>query len=153
MIYAINILIYRVIEKDKSPRFFDYYIFEVKSGSMENTIHINDYIIVKKTNDIKLNDIVTYKKDNYYITHRVIDIDGNKVITKGDANNLQDDEINRKDIIGKYICKSDFLKILIKYKIIIIGFIILIYIFSLLVDSDEEEKRRNICSLEKKLKG
>lgn len=127
LVYAVNILIYKVIKQDKLPRIFNYYIFNVKSGSMEKNINVGDYIIVKKTNDIAVNDIVTYKKDNYFITHRVIKIDKEKVITKGDKNNIADDEIKKEDIIGKYICKSKIISFLIKNKFLIIGFIIITY--------------------------
>ena len=68
VIYIINLLICKVIYKDNIPRFFNYYIFNVTSGSMEESIHVGDYIIVKKANDFKVNDIVTYQKDNYFIT-------------------------------------------------------------------------------------
>lgn len=128
LIYTINIVIYRVIYKDKLPRFFNYYIFNVTSGSMEKEINVGDYIIVKKTNDVKVNDIVTYQKDNYFITHRIIEINGNKVVTKGDANNINDDEISKSDIIGKYICKSKLIGFLSKYRFLIIGSIFLTYL-------------------------
>lgn len=140
-VYSINILISKVIKKDNLPRIFNYYVFNVKSGSMEKTLNVGDYIIVKKTKDIKVDDIVTYKKDNYFITHRIIAINGEKVITKGDTNNLQDEEISKDDIIGKYICKSKTIKFLVKNKIPIIIFIIITYLIEYILDFILKTKR------------
>ena len=139
VIYIINLLICKVIYKDNIPRFFNYYIFNVTSGSMEESIHVGDYIIVKKADDFKVNDIVTYQKDNYFITHRIIEIDGDKVVTKGDANNVPDAEISKNDIIGKYYRKSKLLSFYIKNRFIIIGSILLLYMGVYILESHDKE--------------
>lgn len=149
LVYTINLLMYRVINKDKLPRFFNYYVFNVASGSMEENIHMGDYIIVKKTNNVKVDDIVTYQKDNYFITHRIIRIDGDKVVTKGDANNLEDNEILKKDIVGKFLYKSKLIECLIKYRFPIIGFIVLTYLVSYIFEKESKVKEEeNIEVLE-----
>lgn len=89
------------ILKQKYINIFGYTFFIVASGSMSGTLDINDMVIIKITDDIKVNDIVTYMKDDYFITHRVIDIDDKNAITKGDVNNTEDEPIEKKDIIGK----------------------------------------------------
>ena len=139
VIYIINLLICKVIYKDNIPRFFNYYIFNVTSGSMEESIHVGDYIIVKKADDFKVNDIVTYQKDNYFITHRIIEIDGDKVVTKGDANNVPDAEISKNDIIRKYYRKSKLLSFLIKNRFIIIGSILFLYMGVYILESNDKE--------------
>jgi signal peptidase len=82
---------------------FGYSVFTVATGSMEPTISQNDIVIVKKTNDIKVNDIVTYEKDGNYITHRVISMSDDTLVTKGDANNTNDISIPRTSLVGKVI--------------------------------------------------
>ena len=82
---------------------FGYSVFTVATGSMEPTISQNDIVIVKKTNDIKVNDIVTYEKDGNYITHRVISMSDDTLVTKGDANNTNDISIPRTLLVGKVI--------------------------------------------------
>lgn len=139
IIYFINFFLFKVVNKDNIPRFFNYYIFNVTSGSMEESIHVGDYIIVKKANDFKVNDIVTYQKDNYFITHRIIEIDGDKVVTKGDANNVPDAEISKNDIIGKYYRKSKLLSFLIKNRFIIIGSILFLYMGVYILESNDKE--------------
>ena len=78
-----------------------YSVFNVATGSMEPTISKNDIIIVKLSKKYEVNDIVTFKKDDSYITHRVITINDNNLITKGDANNTNDVEIKKDAVLGK----------------------------------------------------
>ena len=82
---------------------FGFSIFQIETGSMSKTIEIDDFIIVKLGNDVNENDIVTYKKENDFITHRIIKIDNNSNITKGDNNNQEDEPIKKENIIGKVV--------------------------------------------------
>ena len=133
IIYALNIVYFRVIKKEKLPRVFNYYVFKVITGSMEDTISIGDTIVVKKTKNVKVNDIVIYEKDGIFITHRIVKIDGNSIITKGDANNTEDDPITKNQILGKYIKKAKVLGFIVKYKVIIITLLLLIYTINILL--------------------
>lgn len=83
--------------------YFGYSLFEVESGSMSPTINVKDMVVVEKTSDIKKNDIITYKVDNSFVTHRVVEVEKNKIIAKGDYNNYEDKTIPRKDVIGKVV--------------------------------------------------
>lgn len=83
--------------------FFGYSIFEVQTGSMEDTINAGDWIVVKLTQKVKLDDIVTYRLDKEYITHRIIEVYNGTYITKGDANNAKDDPIDQSQIVGKVV--------------------------------------------------
>lgn len=83
--------------------FCGYTIFQVITGSMEDTIKINDIVIVKLTDDVKENDIITYRYKEDFVTHRVIEINEDEIITKGDANTSKDDPITQKDIVGKVV--------------------------------------------------
>lgn len=82
---------------------FGYTIMQVATGSMEDTIQINDIVIVKLTKNIDNNDIITYEENDKLITHRVIDIKGDKIQTKGDANSAKDKPINKDVVVGKVI--------------------------------------------------
>lgn len=88
---------------NKYSNFFGYSTFEVQTGSMADTINIGDWIIVKNSPTIKLNDIVTYQKNNEFITHRVVELYKNSFVTKGDANSGKDDAITRDQIVGKVV--------------------------------------------------
>ena len=83
--------------------FFGYSIFKVTTGSMEPTIKENDIIIVKEKSNYNINDIITYESDNAYITHRIVQIYNDQIVTKGDANNAIDTAINKNVIIGAVV--------------------------------------------------
>ena len=105
IIILINVYSYiqiKIYNKSYSS-FFGYSVFEVQTGSMNPTISPSDVIIVKSNKNPNVNDIVTYKKDNDFITHRVVEKSGNNYITKGDANNARDGAITSDDIIGKVV--------------------------------------------------
>ena len=86
---------------------FGYTTFEVQTGSMvgdkEDSINAGDWIIVKKTNNIQLEDVISYQKDGAIITHRVIEEYNGTYITRGDANNAKDDPVSREQIVGKVV--------------------------------------------------
>ena len=70
---------------------------------MSGTIEIGDGVLVKLTTDVEKEDIIVYKKNNQLITHRFIQKEGEYLITKGDANNVQDEPITQYMVIGKVI--------------------------------------------------
>ena len=80
---------------------FGYSIFSTETASMSPTIEIGDIVIVKLGEQGKKRDIITYKSGNAFITHRIIEIDGENIIAKGDNNNTQDNPIKKDDIIGR----------------------------------------------------
>lgn len=112
-------------------------IYNVKTGSMEDNIHVGDHILIVKQKEYKIGDIVTYKKDNGYITHRIIKMNKNEVTTKGDANNVEDESIDKKSIVGKVVYSGKILNIIIKYKYIIACLLLSIYLFTCYFSKNE----------------
>ena len=88
------------ILKNKMPMPFGYGMSVVLSGSMEDRLSADDLVIIKATDDYKINDIVLYQDGNSLVIHRIIEIDGDTVTTKGDANNIADAPINKSQIKG-----------------------------------------------------
>ncbi len=109
-------------------------IFKVASGSMEPTLLVNNLILVKESSKYNIGDIVTYKYDDSYITHRIVSIDNEEIITKGDANNTEDNPITKDQITGIYIGKVKYLGKIIKFinRPIIFSIIITILVASLI---------------------
>ncbi len=105
-------------------------IYKVKTGSMEEGIHAGDYILIYKKKDYKLGEIVTYRKDGYHVTHRIIKKNKKKFVTKGDANNIEDEEIELKSIVGKVIYSGGILNFLIDYKYAISSGLLGLYLLS-----------------------
>ncbi len=91
------------ILKNSYSSFFGYTVFGVQTGSMADAINAGDWIIVKKQDNFKTKDIVTYVQDGEFITHRIVESYKNTYITKGDANNTKDSPINKEQIVGKVV--------------------------------------------------
>ena len=127
-------------------------IYQVETGSMESGIHVGDYVLICRKDRYVIGDIVTYKKSDYFITHRIIkSIQGNKVITKGDANNTADEEIDMDAIVGKVIYIGGLLNIVINYKYGIVSFMLGLYLlscYSVKKGDKVEEKEDKTCEHE-----
>ena len=135
----------KILNKDYA-NVFGYTFFEVATGSMANTINIGDIVVVKVNEAFKENDIIVYKEENSFITHRVIKIDGQDLITRGDANNSEDKPIKSDQILGKVIYVVPKIgiwrKVLASPEILgmIIIFIILLGVVLMLTSKTEKEK-------------
>ena len=115
-------------------------IYEVKTGSMEDGIHAGDYILIFKKKNYHVGDVVTFKKDGYHVTHRIIEKNGNKVVTKGDANNTADEEIKVPNIVGKVIYHGGLLNIIIDFKFAIASGLLGLYLLSMFFDGKEKSE-------------
>lgn len=91
------------IFKNSYSSFFGYSIFEVQTGSMADTINPGDWIVVKYQRSINLKDIITYEQNGNFITHRVVEIYKETLVTKGDFNNTKDTPIKRSQVVGKVV--------------------------------------------------
>lgn len=87
----------------KYNNIFGYALFEIKTASMSGTMEINDWILVKITDDIKVDDIITFEQDGSFTTHRVIQIYKDAYITKGDSNTTTDVPVDKSQIVGKLV--------------------------------------------------
>lgn len=131
--------------------FFGYSMFEVISGSMSPTIMVNDLILVKNTKNVNENDIITYYSDGDFITHRVINVFDDFVVTKGDANNSEDVNVEKNNIVGKVIlCIPKgglWRRILIQPKVII-SILITLLLFGLCFSYTPLRKHKKCADLD-----
>lgn len=107
-IISLNLLLWNKTN-EKITFLNKYGIATVLSGSMEPQISKNDLIIIKKINNYNINDIIVYKRANTLIVHRIVDINDDKIITKGDANDEYDKPIKVDQIYGKVSYKIPFI--------------------------------------------
>lgn len=75
----------------------------VLSGSMEPEISVGDLLIVAEHNSYEIGDVVVYQDGRMAVTHRIVAISEDEVITKGDANNTEDDPITVEQIKGEVV--------------------------------------------------
>jgi signal peptidase len=93
----------------------DFDIQIVMSESMKPTIDIGDMIVTGPTDGplgvrVRPGVIVTYQNDNELITHRVISVDGETLVTKGDATEDADPwPVSMSAVTGTYLFKIPYL--------------------------------------------
>ncbi len=142
-------LVYRIV----SIKFFNkdvtlrYTFYEIATGSMEPTLNVKDFIIVKESDKYSVGDIITYKEDNSYITHRIIKINGDTLVTKGDANNSEDKIISKSEVIGKVvkvIPKGGVIKEIILTPKIIFTLLVTLVLINLCFSLTKKEDKRTI---------
>ena len=128
-----NFISLKILKKDY-VNVFGYTVFEIASGSMSPALETNDLVVVKIGDEIKIDDIITYKKDNTFITHRVVKIQGDNYVCRGDANNTNDNTIKKDVILGKVVKRLPRVgiwKIVFTTPKVIISIIITVILFEL----------------------
>jgi signal peptidase len=103
LISNLYLLTMQLVFKQNLPKIFGYGQVIVISGSMEPTISAGDLLLIKQQNLYQVGDVVTYEWGNSLCTHRIVSIDGDQMITKGDANNTVDEPTAMSLIEGKVI--------------------------------------------------
>lgn len=159
LLYNIVIILQAVIKPQKTPSIFGIKTYVIVSGSMMPNLNIGDIAIIKeeKTENLKKGDIISFRRGKLVITHRIENViitDGNReYVTKGDNNNVQDNEmVKEKEIEGKLIAKIPYLgklTLILKNEIVIIIFFIIYYIY--LVKNHQLNKKKEIRN-QKRLK-
>ena len=123
---------------------FGFRMFKVASGSMRPYLNVGDVIIIKKSKEYNVKDIVTYEENpKAYLTHRVVSIEDNMITTKGDANNVTDTPVNKKDVLGKVVCRFRYVPLILSKPITwCFLFIIGTLLIFIIPDKDKEEKEK-----------
>lgn len=142
----------------KYNSFFGHTLFEIKTASMAGYTEIGDWILVKETKNVKLNDVITFEENGSFITHRVIQIYNDTYITKGDSNNSEDIPVTSDQIVGivvKVLPKFAYIKkTLLNTKVIILLLVTIVLGNSLFTkeenDVDLISRVKNIFSSKKK---
>lgn len=85
------------------PMPFGYGAAVVLSGSMEPEFSKGDLLFVKEASEYTKNEVVVFQDGDMLVVHRIIEINDEEIITKGDANNVVDAPINKNVIKGKVV--------------------------------------------------
>lgn len=84
----------------------------VSGISMHPTYKRSDVLYVRKIEKAPLiGDVICFFAYNHHVIHRVIAIEGDYVITKGDNNRYADPPVYYKDILGKVIEENENIKV------------------------------------------
>lgn len=103
LLINLYIIIAQIVFKKDLPKFFGYAHIIVISGSMHPTLEVGDLLIIHEQRDYQEKDIVTYHWSRSLVTHRVIAINNDEVVTRGDYNNAADEPFSQSLIEGKVL--------------------------------------------------
>lgn len=93
--------------RNQMPMPFGYGASVILSGSMEPELSVGDLIIVGESESYLEGDVVVFQDKTSLIVHRIVEIEGDSIITQGDANNGRDEPITADAIKGKVLFHID----------------------------------------------
>lgn len=151
ILFIINL----ILSFEEDTHILGIYMFNIISESMEPTFYKDDLVVVRKCNaeELQKGDIITFLQDGRTISHRIENITKEKgvvkYITKGDNNDVQDqDLVNVQDIYGKVCFSIKKIGKLIHYIQNARGFInvamFIIILFVLISMRDNQKNSRKI---------
>ena len=114
LVINVTLIIKGSVNKDVPPDIFGIAPLAVTSGSMEgennDSFGRGALIFVRildadGKNDLSVGDIVTFRSDGAYVTHRIVSVnlsgeEVSSVVTQGDANNVNDGAVPVSNIVG-----------------------------------------------------
>ena len=122
----------KLIVHDETAGILGYNYKTVLTGSMEPAIPVGSIVITKEQSSYEIEDIISFQEKGSVITHRIISIDRERYITKGDANNVADTEkVQQKQILGKVILTIPLLGYLVMWLMSPFGIISLFIIIGI----------------------
>jgi len=119
VVLALGFVIYVMVfsAQGKAVDIFGHSILRVVTGSMEPSLHVGDFIIIKKTDPevLEEGDIISFyseQSDIYgmLVTHRIVGrAEDGRFITRGDANPADDSiTVDPDKIVGRFTRKARF---------------------------------------------
>ena len=86
-----------------------YPLAAITSSSMWPALKQGDMVMIKKVTPegLKIGDIIVYKNEQGFTIHRIIKLNQNNLVTKGDANNVEDKPVDYKEVIGRVVNIGD----------------------------------------------
>lgn len=126
---------------NKLPMPFGFGVSVIMSPSMEPVLHTNDLAFVTEEESYQIDDIVVFQEGNMLVIHRIISIDGDTVITKGDANNVPDEPMTMDRIKAKLQFHIPFVGLIFKYLKTVPGTLIVLFLAIFLLYRSRQKER------------
>ncbi len=126
--------------------------YVITTESMKPTIKKGYLIIVRESKQgYEINDIITFKRNGEYITHRIVGKDDEQYRVKGDANDYEDEEpVFENEIEGKIVFKIPVIGIIVEKLDNVLYILILIIIVSTIIMHKKRRGRKSIIRRMKK---
>ena len=107
----------------------DTFFMVVYGGSMSPAINLGDIAVVKHSDDIGVDDVITFYDGGNSVTHRVVEVLPYGFLTKGDANNHTDIKpVYSNNVIGKVSFVLPYIGYVIHYAKSFWGLVFFIWI-------------------------
>ena len=120
----------------------------VMSGSMEPALSVDDVIVVTEADEYNVGDFVVYQDGYSLVVHELIEkLDDGMVITKGMANNVEDEPISAESIRGKVWFSIPFVGLIVTAlktpvaTVIILGAAVYLVVLSYKKERQSEEDK------------
>lgn len=118
----------------------------VLTESMKPEISTNSLLLIKKTDDYQVRDIIVFQDEGRPVVHRIISFKEDLIITQGDNNNGEDTPITYDQIKGELIFEIPLLGLIIKILkspfviTCVVGVSILLLVISFMKEKKEIEE-------------
>ncbi len=94
----------RRLSGQELPGMFGYSHLIVVSGSMEPALSPGDMILIRRESEYREGDVICFRDDGDFVTHRLVGRTADGAVTKGDANNIPDPEpVRPEQIAGRVV--------------------------------------------------
>lgn len=145
-IYSINA---SMLGGNALPMPFGFGMTVVLSGSMEPELSVDDLLIVTPADTYEVGDVVVYQTQRTAVVHRIVSINGDEIITRGDANTGDDEPITQANIKGRVVCAIPFVGLIVNLIKTPLGTILLLGAAIWLLESSfKKEKAQKSDELE-----
>ncbi len=145
-IYSINA---RMLGGNAMPMPFGFGMTVVLSGSMEPELSVDDLLIVVAADTYEMGDVVVFQTQRTAVVHRIVSINGDEIITRGDANSSDDEPITLQNIKGRVVCAIPLVGYVVHLIKTPVGTILLLGLaFWLLEASFKKEKEQKNSELD-----
>ena len=137
-VYSLNA---RRVMRNALPMPFGVGVSVVLSGSMEPTLSVNDLVIVRAAESYAEGDVVVYQSGSSLVIHRIVRVEDEYVVTKGDANNTEDDPVSLSAVKGRMAFAIPFLGLPVRLLQSTLGSFLVIVLIAALVSLSWRKER------------
>lgn len=124
------------------PMPFGYGFSVVLTGSMEPVLKPDDFLVIQDK-EYEIGDIIVYQEEKNLIVHRIIFMDDETIITKGDANNIPDAPVEKEQVKGVVVKTIHGLGKVVNFIQGPIGIILIAGCLFILLMPDKKKKANN----------
>lgn len=127
---------------NKLPMPFGYGAAVVLSGSMEPEMSKGDLILVAEKESYVTDDVVVFQQGSTLVVHRIIEKNGDSLVTKGDANPSADEPIAVSDVKGRVIACIPYVGTLVNLIKTPVGTICIIALAVILIEIPRRNEKK-----------